>query len=114
MANYVPALDRLVEEFRKMPSIGTKSAERLAFYVLSLKDKEIQSLPTQLRTLTTKFINAKFVKISQKMRYARFVQVKRETEALSAWFPTRETLSHLKRRTNTEDFITFYTELFPL
>lgn len=31
------------------------------------------------------------------MRYARFVRVKRETEALSAWFQTRETLSHLKK-----------------
>ncbi len=44
MANYVPALDKLVEEFRKMPSIGTKSAERLAFYVLSLADRDVKSL----------------------------------------------------------------------
>ena len=48
------------------------------------------------------------------MKYGRFVRVKRETEALSAWFPTRETLSHLKKRMNTEDFITFCTELSPL
>ena len=44
MANGIPALDRLVDEFRKMPSIGNKSAERLAFYVLGLEDKAVKGL----------------------------------------------------------------------
>ena len=44
MANGIPALDRLVDEFRKMPSIGNKSAERLAFYVLGLEDKAVKCL----------------------------------------------------------------------
>lgn len=44
MANNIPALDRLVDEFRKMPSIGSKSAERLAFYVLGLDEKEVEGL----------------------------------------------------------------------
>ena len=41
MASGIPALDRLVDEFRKMPSVGTKSAERMAFYVLGLDDREV-------------------------------------------------------------------------
>jgi recombination protein RecR len=44
MANNIPALDRLIDEFRKMPSIGNKSAERLAFYVLGLEENEVKSL----------------------------------------------------------------------
>ncbi len=44
MANDIPALERLVDEFRKMPSIGSKSAERLAFYVLGLEEKDVKSL----------------------------------------------------------------------
>lgn len=44
MANNIPALDRLIDEFRKMPSIGNKSAERLAFYVLGLEDGEVEGL----------------------------------------------------------------------
>ena len=44
MANNIPALDRLVDEFRKMPSIGSKSAERLAFYVLGLDENEVEGL----------------------------------------------------------------------
>jgi len=44
MANNIPALDRLIDEFRKMPSIGNKSAERLAFYVLGLDENEVEGL----------------------------------------------------------------------
>ena len=44
MANNIPALDRLVDEFRKMPSIGMKSAERLAYYILGLEEKEVENL----------------------------------------------------------------------
>lgn len=41
MAGYqVAALSRLVEQFERMPGIGRKSAQRLAFYVLGLSDAE--------------------------------------------------------------------------
>lgn len=40
---YFPApLERLVEQFARLPGIGGKSAQRLAFYVLSLTDEEAQ------------------------------------------------------------------------
>ncbi|MBQ5994888.1 MAG: recombination protein RecR [Clostridia bacterium] len=48
MANNIPSLDRLIDEFRKMPSIGSKSAERLAYYILGLEDTEIQSLTSAI------------------------------------------------------------------
>ncbi len=44
MAYSIPALDSLVDEFRKMPSVGQKSAERMAFYVLGLTDTEAKTL----------------------------------------------------------------------
>ena len=38
---YFPApLEKLVEQFAKLPGIGSKSAQRLAFYVLSLSEQE--------------------------------------------------------------------------
>ena len=41
MLRYFPAaLDRLTEEFAKLPGIGGKTAQRLAFYVLGLSDDE--------------------------------------------------------------------------
>lgn len=40
---YFPApLERLVEQFARLPGIGGKSAQRLAFYVLGLTDQEAQ------------------------------------------------------------------------
>ena len=40
---YFPApLEKLVEQFAKLPGIGGKSAQRLAFHILSLTDEEAQ------------------------------------------------------------------------
>ena len=44
MAYSIPVLDSLIDEFRKMPSVGQKSAERMAFYVLGLTDGEAKIL----------------------------------------------------------------------
>ena len=35
-----PALENLVEHFAKLPGVGIKSAQRLAFHVLSLPEEE--------------------------------------------------------------------------
>jgi recombination protein RecR len=44
MAQYAKPLARLVAEFERLPGIGPKSAQRLAFYVLRLSDDEARSL----------------------------------------------------------------------
>lgn len=42
--NYYPAsLEQLTEQFAKLPGIGTKTARRLAFYVLGLPDEEARA-----------------------------------------------------------------------
>ena len=40
MQYFPPALENLVEHFAKLPGVGVKSAQRLAFYVLSLSEEE--------------------------------------------------------------------------
>ena len=41
---YFPApLEALVEQFARLPGIGGKSAQRLAFYVLGLSEQEAQT-----------------------------------------------------------------------
>ena len=40
MQYFPPALEALVEQFAKLPGIGRKSAQRLAFYVLSLPEED--------------------------------------------------------------------------
>lgn len=43
MAFFPASLDNLIDHFAALPGIGKKSAQRLAFYVLSLPDAEAQS-----------------------------------------------------------------------
>jgi len=40
MEYFPPALEKLVEQFAKLPGVGRKSAQRLAFFVLSLSSEE--------------------------------------------------------------------------
>ena len=47
MSYYSPSIEKLIESFEKLPSIGSKTAARLAFYILNASEEE-----------TTEFINA--------------------------------------------------------
>lgn len=47
MSYYSPSIEKLIEAFEKLPSIGSKTAARLAFYILNASEEE-----------TTEFINA--------------------------------------------------------
>ena len=40
MSYEVPALSKLIEHFERMPGIGRKTAQRMAFYVLSLPEEQ--------------------------------------------------------------------------
>ncbi len=44
MAYYATTVAKLIEEFQKMPGIGHKSAQRLAFYVLGLSTERANGL----------------------------------------------------------------------
>ena len=44
MKQYPRSLNKLINEFSKLPGIGGKTAQRLAFHVLSLTDREAESL----------------------------------------------------------------------
>lgn len=43
MQYFPPALEKLTEQFARLPGIGNKSAQRLAFFVLSLPDEDAQA-----------------------------------------------------------------------
>ena len=44
MEYFPAALEKLVEQFARLPGIGSKSAQRLAFFVLSLPEEEAKAL----------------------------------------------------------------------
>lgn len=54
MVQYAKPLARLVGEFEKLPGIGPKSAQRLAFYVLRLSDEEAKTLSDAITEVKAK------------------------------------------------------------
>lgn len=42
MSYYSPSIERLIESFAKLPSIGSKTAARLAFHMLNASEQETQ------------------------------------------------------------------------
>ena len=51
---YTESLNKVVEEFGKLPGIGPESAERLAFYVLKARPDEAIKLAEAIRDVKTK------------------------------------------------------------
>ena len=51
---YTESMNRLVEEFGKLPGIGPKSAERLAFYILKSKPDQAMALAEAIRDVKSK------------------------------------------------------------
>ena len=45
---YAEPLGKLIDEFRKMPGVGPKSAQRLAFYVLQISEAEVKDLVSSI------------------------------------------------------------------
>ncbi len=41
MEQYTPPITKLIEELAKLPGIGRKSAQRLAFHILDMKGNDV-------------------------------------------------------------------------
>ncbi len=51
---YTESLNRLIEEFGRLPGIGPRTAERLAFHVLKAEPSEAMALAEAIRDVKTK------------------------------------------------------------
>ena len=49
MARFAEPMARLIEELRKLPGVGTKSAQRLAFHMLRSTTEDAEKLATAIR-----------------------------------------------------------------
>lgn len=48
MFTYAPPLARLIEELSKLPTVGPRTAQRLAFFMLSMKAEEAEALASAI------------------------------------------------------------------
>jgi recombination protein RecR len=44
MLDYAEPVTKLIDEFKRLPSIGQKSAQRLAFYILRAPEADVERL----------------------------------------------------------------------
>ena len=51
MSRYAEPMARLIEELRKLPGVGTKSAQRFAFHILRSSDEDAAALAEAVRDL---------------------------------------------------------------
>ena len=92
MAVYYPKpLARLVGEFEKLPGIGPKSAQRLAFHIMRLPEEETRALAEALTTIKTSIGSAKSVTTIPKGRSATSVPTRAATMLVSVWSLNRVT-----------------------
>jgi len=56
---YTESLNRLIEEFGKLPGIGPKTAERLAFHILKSRPDEAMALANAIRDVKNKIKRCK-------------------------------------------------------
>ena len=48
MARYSPSVAKLISQLGKLPGLGHKSAQRLAFHILSMEEKDVRDLASAL------------------------------------------------------------------
>ena len=53
MSRYAEPMARLIEELKKLPGVGTKSAQRFAFHILRSTDEDAAALADAVRGLKT-------------------------------------------------------------
>ena len=51
MNSFPESINNLIEEFSRLPGIGRKTAQRLTFYILKQKSKEVSSLSNALNSV---------------------------------------------------------------
>ena len=54
MSKFAEPMSRLIDELKKLPGVGTKSAQRLAFHILRSSDEDADALATAVRDVKAK------------------------------------------------------------
>src|SRR5258708_35343228 len=49
MSKFAEPMSRLIDELKKLPGVGSKSAQRLAFYILRARDEDAEALAAAVR-----------------------------------------------------------------
>ena len=56
MLDYSEPVAKLIDEFKRLPGVGQKSAQRLAFYILRRPMPEVEQFANALREVKEKIV----------------------------------------------------------
>ena len=71
MAYNIPSVDKLIDKFTSLPSIGRKSAQRIAFHLLSLSENDVKDFADSI------------IVAKQKAKYCKCCQTLTDTDVCS-------------------------------
>jgi len=74
--SYARSMQDLIREFSKMPGIGSRTAERLAFYILRLRREEAEGLAKSIRKVNA---DVKFCRLCNNLSDAELCHICRDT-----------------------------------
>ena len=102
---------RLIEELRKLPGIGSKNAQRLAFHILRSNGEDAEALANAVREVKAQLqLCAPSATTSRTSIPACTARVQRETSGWFAWWRSRRISPRSKRRAATTASIMCCTE----
>ena len=74
MSKFAEPMSRLIDELKKLPGVGAKSAQRLAFHILRSSDEDAEGLATAVRDVKGKIEDVEAVR--KALRAAKFQSVR--------------------------------------
>ena len=77
MNYYSTQITNLIEELRRLPGIGSKSAQRLAFHIINMPEEHVHHLAQTLVTAREKIRYCKYC-CTQIQKYALYVPAPKE------------------------------------
>ena len=63
MQVYTGPITRLIEEFSKLPGVGRKTAQRLAFHIINMNTNDVESLSNAILEILINASNSAIVSI---------------------------------------------------
>jgi len=75
-------MSRLINELKKLPGVGSKSAQRLAFYILRASDEDAEALAAAVRDVKANLRCVRSVTTSLMLTHASIAPAQ---PATSAW-----------------------------
>ena len=105
MQEYAEPLQRLIEQFRRLPSVGSKSAARMAFAVLAFSEEEAAAFADAVMEAVA------FAVIIRRAISARSAVIPSAIARLFVLLRMRAISSPLSARENIEGYIMFSAAL---